>query len=66
MFALFANGIKAVCVVTDEGNKIFEIKNIATCTELQGKGYGTQMIVSVFAHYKNLADTILVGTGLAL
>ncbi len=30
MFVLDDNGVKAECVVTDEGNNVIEIKNIAT------------------------------------
>ena len=38
------NGVKAECVVTDEGNEILEIKNIAVDPENQGKGYGKALI----------------------
>ena len=37
MYVLNDNGVKAECVVTDEGNGILEIKNIATVPEYQGK-----------------------------
>ncbi len=33
MYALDDNGVRAVCVVTDEGDGILEIKNIATAPE---------------------------------
>ena len=33
MYVLNDNGVKAECVVTDEGNGILEIKNIATVPE---------------------------------
>ena len=39
MYVLDDNGIKCECVVTDEGNGVLEIKNIATVPEYQGKGY---------------------------
>ena len=39
MYVLEDNGVKCECVVTDEGNGILEIKNIATEPEFQGKGY---------------------------
>ena len=29
MFVLYENGVKAECVVTKEGNGIYELKNIA-------------------------------------
>ncbi len=40
MYVLEDNGVKAECVVTDEGNGILEIKNIAVNPENKGKGYG--------------------------
>ena len=36
MFVLDDDGIKGECVVTDEGNGILEIKNIASSPEFQG------------------------------
>lgn len=39
MYVLDDNGIKCECVVTDEGNGVLEIKNIATVPEYQGKQY---------------------------
>ena len=44
MYALEDNDVKAECVVTDEGNEILEIKNIAVDPENQGKGYGKALI----------------------
>ena len=38
MYVLEDNGVKCECVVTDEGNGILEIKNIATEPAFQGKG----------------------------
>ena len=43
MYVLEDNGIKAECVVTDEGNGILELKNLAVSPESQGKGYGRLM-----------------------
>lgn len=37
MYALEDGNVKAECVVTDEGNEILEIKNIAVDPENQGK-----------------------------
>lgn len=37
MYVLDDNGIKCECVITDEGNGILEIKNIATVPEYQKK-----------------------------
>lgn len=38
MYVLEDNGVKAECVVTDEGNGILELKNIAVEPAFQGKG----------------------------
>ena len=40
MYVLEDEGVRAECVVTDEGNGILELKNIAVETAAQGKGYG--------------------------
>ena len=40
MYVLEDGGVKAECVVTDEGDGILEIKNIATDPDWQGMGYG--------------------------
>ena len=52
MYVLDDDGVKCECVVTDEGNGILEIKNIATEPEYQGKGYGKVLIDFVAAKYK--------------
>mgnify|MGYP000727239036 FL=1 len=38
MYVLEDGNVKAECVVTDEGNEILEIKNIAVDPEKSGKG----------------------------
>lgn len=38
MYVLNDNGVKCDCIITDEGNGVLEIKNIATVPEYQGKG----------------------------
>ena len=54
MYVLDDDGIKCECVVTDEGNGILEIKNIATKPEAQGKGYGRILIEFIVEKYKEL------------
>ena len=44
MYVLDDDGVKCECVITDEGNGVLEIKNIATEPEYQGKGYGKALI----------------------
>lgn len=63
MYVLDDNGIKGECIVTDEGNGILEIKNIAVKPENQGMGYGKAMIDFISARYKNLYSVLQVGTG---
>ena len=52
MYVLDDDGVKCECVITDEGNGVLEIKNIATEPEYQGKGYGKVLIDFVAAKYK--------------
>lgn len=63
MYVLDDNGIKCECIVTDEGNGILEIKNIATEPEYQGKGYGKALIEFVIREYKGKYSILQVGTG---
>lgn len=63
MFALFDDDLKSICVVTNEGEGVFEIKNIATVPKYQGHGYGKKLINYLFEHYKNECSIMLVGTG---
>lgn len=63
MFVLDDDGIKCECVVTNEGNGILEIKNIATAPDCQNKGYGKAMIDFVAAKYKGKYSILQVGTG---
>lgn len=63
MFALDDNGIKAICVLTDEGDDIIEIKNIAVEPQYQKRGYGSKMIEFVADRFKDKYSYLLVGTG---
>lgn len=63
MYILDDNGIKCECVITDEGNGVLEIKNIATTSEHQGKGYGKAMIEFISRKYKEQYNVLQVGTG---
>lgn len=53
----------AVCVVTDEGDGVREIKNLAVSPEERGKGYGRLMIEYVRSKYADTCRRILAGTG---
>lgn len=63
MYVLDDNGIKCECVITDEGNGVLEIKNIATVSEHQGKGYAKALIDFVAKKYKEQYTVLQVGTG---
>lgn len=63
MFALDDDGIKAVCLVTKENERVYEIKNIAVYKNFQGMGYGKKLIEYVFGYFNNICDVIYVGTG---
>ncbi len=52
------------CVVTDEGDGVLEIKNIATDPAFQGKGYAKSLISFVANTYRGKYRTLKVGTGL--
>ena len=63
MYVLDDNGTKCECVITDEGNGVLEIKNIATVSEHQGKGYAKALIDFVVKKYKEQYTVLQVGTG---
>lgn len=62
MFVLEDNGVKAECVVTKEGEGIYELKNIAVLPDCHRQGYGKILIEFVFSYYPD-CKTMLVGTG---
>lgn len=63
MYILDDNGIKAECVVTDEGSKILEIKNIAVSPKFQKQGYGKKLIEFITEKYSENFSVIQAGTG---
>lgn len=63
VYVLDDDGVKCQCVVTDEGNGILEIKNIATKPEHQGKGYGKKLIDFLIMNYRETYSVLQVGTG---
>ncbi len=63
LYALDDGGIKAECVVTDEGNGVLEIKNIAIYPEFQGKGYGKALVEFLVRTYRDAYSVLQVGTG---
>lgn len=63
MYVLEDDGIKVECVVTDEGDGILEIKNIATDPAHQRKGYGKALIDFAAQKYARAYSILQVGTG---
>ncbi len=63
MYVLDDDGVKGECVVTDEGNGVLEIKNIAIVPEFHGKGYGRLLIKYISEKYVGKYMTLQVGTG---
>ena len=63
MYVLDDEGIKSECVITDEGQGILEIKNIATVPRYQGKGYAKTLIEFITEKYRGQYTTLQVGTG---
>lgn len=64
MYALYdLGGVRAVCVVTDEGGGVLELKNIAVAPEAQRKGYGRALVGFLLREYRGRFSTLQVGTG---
>lgn len=63
MFVLKDKGVKAVCVVTDEGEGVCELKNIAVTPDFQRQGYGKRLINYLLDYYSGKYNQMIVGTG---
>ena len=63
VYVLDDDGVKCQCVVTDEGNGILEIKNIATRPQFQRQGYARKLIEYVEQEYGKECLILRVGTG---
>lgn len=63
MYVLVDGRPVSECVVTDEGNGVLEIKNIATVPEHQGKGYAKALVNYLVRQYAGCFSAIQVGTG---
>lgn len=61
LWALYDGGLRAVCVVTEEGGGTFEIKNLAVAPQSQRQGYGRAMVD--FAARACRGRRLLAGTG---
>ena len=63
LYVLNDDGVKAVCVVTDEGNGVLEIKNLAVDALSRNRGYGKKFIDFIAKTYAVSFSILRVGTG---
>ncbi|MDD4255457.1 MAG: GNAT family N-acetyltransferase [Methanofollis sp.] len=63
MFALYDGDLKSICVVTQEGDAVYELKSIATAEKYQGRGYGTFLVKYILDYYRDRCKTMFIGTG---
>ena len=63
MYVLEDDGIKAECVVTDEGAGVLELKNIAVEPGFQGRGYGRALVDFLVKTYRGQYSVLQAGTG---
>lgn len=57
------DGVKAVCVVTEEGAGVLEIKNLAVDPAHHRKGYGRAMLEHIAEVYRKTGSVLQLGTG---
>ena len=63
LFALHDGGLRSICVVTDEGDGIVEIQNLATDERHQRQGYASKLMEYVCEHYRERYSKVVLGTG---
>ena len=63
LYVMEDDGVRAVCVVTDEGDGILEIKNLAVSPPWQRCGYGRAFVEYIRRRYRGAFHTLQVGTG---
>ena len=63
MYILDDGGVKCECVITEEGNGVLELKNIATVPAFQRKGYAKALIDFLVTEYRGQYSILQVGTG---
>ena len=63
LFALYDDELVAECVVTDEGNGVCELQNLAVYEKFRRKGYGAELVRYVCDYYKGTFVKMIVGTG---
>ena len=63
MYVLDDGGVKAECIVTDEGGGILELKSLATLPQFQRRGYAKALVRFIEAEYKTRFKILQAGTG---
>ena len=63
MYLLHDEDVRGVCIVTDEGDGILEIKNIAVLPEYHRRGYGRAFIDFISSEYRGKFSILQAGTG---
>ena len=63
MYVLDDGGVKAECIVTDEGNGILELKSLATLPQFQRRGYAKALVRFIETEYKTRFKILQAGTG---
>ena len=66
LFVLYEDGRDApiaVCVITDEGGGLAELKNLAVAPAYQRKGYGRAMVEFAAERCRGAFSALQVGTG---
>ena len=55
--------VQGVCLVTDEGDGVLELKNIAVAPAFQRKGVGKAMVQALAQRYRGKYRVLQAGTG---
>ena len=63
LYALYDPDLRAACVLTDEGEGVFELQNITVLPEYQCRGYGRKLVKHLVDSSKGRAKVLMVGTG---
>ena len=63
LYALYDPDLRAACVLTDEGEGVFELQIIAVLPEYQCRGYGRKLVKHLVDSSKGRAKVLIVGTG---
>ena len=63
LYVLEDGVVRAECVVTDEGDGVLELKNLAVEPGSQGRGYGKALVDFLVRTYAGRYEVLQVGTG---